>query len=51
MTLSKLIKKHPNLAKRQVQSFELDGPHVRKDGYQEIRVILKQLESDNEKTN
>lgn len=44
MTLSQLIKKYPNLAKRQVKSFELDGPYVNKNGEQVLAVRLDKLE-------
>lgn len=44
MTLSQLIKKHPNLAKRRVKSFELDGPYVNKNGEQVLSVRLEKME-------
>jgi|GEM_PF-3167416 len=44
MTLAQLIKKHPNLAKRPVKSFELDGPYVNKNGEQVLSVRLEKLE-------
>jgi hypothetical protein len=44
MTLFQLIKKHPNLAKRRIVLFELDGPYVNKNGEQVLSVRLEKLE-------
>lgn len=41
MTLSDLLTQNPELAQRQVDGWEIDGPCVRRDGNQMLRLVVR----------
>ena len=40
MTLSEFLTDHPQLAQREVETWQIEGPYVNEDGSQELVVVL-----------